>query len=149
MSRAMCRATSEGRIFARMSMRNTLDRYWKLADAAPLGIALQVQVTYGAGDFYVLPFPCRLTAAGWVNAITGTALVVNPTYWKLHVETLPSRRARRRPSTTSPHLPVPPKRLMVPDGAHGVQDCRVRAFVDARRGKGASHHEVSRRCPYR
>jgi hypothetical protein len=75
-----------------MSMRNTLDRYWNLAEAAPLGIDLQVQVTNGSGDFYVLPFPCRLTAGGWVNAVTGTALVVNPTYWKKHVETLPSRR---------------------------------------------------------
>ena len=99
--RHVSKATSEGRIFERMSMRRTLDRYWKLSEAAPHGIALQVRVTNGSGDFSGLPFPCRLTAAGWVNAITGTALVVNPTYWKLYVETLPSRRAWTRRSTRS------------------------------------------------
>jgi hypothetical protein len=102
---------------ARMSMRNTLDRYWKLAEDAPLGIALQVQVTDGSGDFYVLPFPCRLTAAGWVNAITGAALVVNPAYWKLHVETLPSRRAwiRRSSKSTSRVGTAPAKSLRASD----------------------------------
>jgi len=41
-----------------MAMRNRLDKYWKLAEVAPLGIALQVAVTNAAGDLYVLPFPC-------------------------------------------------------------------------------------------
>jgi hypothetical protein len=101
-----------------MAMRNTLDRYWKLSDAAPLGVALQVQVTDGTGDFYVLPFPCKLTAAGWVNAITGTALAVDPTYWKLHVETLPrSRRAWIRKSSKSSIrvAPAPAKSLRASD----------------------------------
>ena len=83
-----------------MAMRNTLNRYWKSAEVAPVGIALQVQVTDAAG-LYVLPFPCKLTAAGWVNAVTGTALVAEPTYWKLHVETLPSKRAWMRRSGRS------------------------------------------------
>jgi hypothetical protein len=98
-------------------MRNTLDRYWKLAEDAPLGIALQVQVTNGSGDFYVLPFPCRLTAAGWVSAVTGTALVVNPTYWKLHVETLPSKRAwMRRTSRRGATPPAQFSRASDPQG---------------------------------
>jgi hypothetical protein len=84
-----------------MAMRNTLDRYWKAAEVAPLGIALQVQVTNAAGDLYGLPFPCKLTAVGRVNAVTGTALVVKPTYWKLHVETLPSKQAWMRRSSRS------------------------------------------------
>ena len=84
-----------------MAMRNTLNRYWKSAEVAPVGIALQVQVTDAAGDLYVLPFPCKLTAPGWVNAVTGTALVVKPTCWKLHVETLPSKRAWMRRSGRS------------------------------------------------
>ncbi len=57
-----------------MTIRNTLDKYWKSVEVAPVGIVLQVQVTNAAGDLYVLPFPCRLTAAGWVNAVSGTAL---------------------------------------------------------------------------
>jgi hypothetical protein len=96
-------------VVAQMAMRNTLDKYWKSAEVAPVGIALQVQVTNAAGDLYVLPFPCKLTAAGWVNAVTGTALVVKPTYWKLHVETLPSKRAWMRWSSTSSMATTRPK----------------------------------------
>jgi hypothetical protein len=98
-------------------MRNTLGRYWKLAEDAPLGIALQVQVTDGSGDFYLLPFPCRLTAAGWVSAVTGTALAVNPTYWKLHVEPLPSKRAwMRRSSRRGATPPAQSPRVSDPQG---------------------------------
>ncbi len=82
-----------------MATRNTLVKYWKSAEVAPLDIALQVQVTNAADELYVLPFACKLTAAGWVNSVTGTALVVKPTYWKLHVETLPSKRAWMRRSS--------------------------------------------------
>ena len=64
-----------------MSLRNTMDKYWKAVEVAPVGIALQVQVTNAAGDLYVLPFPCKLTTAGWVSAVSGTALVVKPRYW--------------------------------------------------------------------
>jgi hypothetical protein len=94
-----------------MAMRNKLDKYWKLAEVAPLGIALQVAVTNAAGDLYVLPFPCKLTAVGWVNAGTGTALVAKPTYWKLHVETLPSKRAwmRRSSRLSVATQPKPPR----------------------------------------
>ena len=36
----------------------------------------------------VLPFPCKLTPTGWVNAITGSPLrlVVRPTHWRPHFE---------------------------------------------------------------
>jgi hypothetical protein len=94
-----------------MAMRNRLDKYWKLAEVAPLGIALQVAVTNAAGDLYVLPFPCKLTAAGWVNAGTGAALVAKPTYWKLHVETLPSKRAWMRRSSRLSVAMTQPKPL--------------------------------------
>jgi hypothetical protein len=77
-------------------MRNTVDRYWKPAETAPHDIAVQVQVTDASGVPFVLPFPCKLTAEGWVKATTGTALAVSPTRWKLHVETLPGRRAWAR-----------------------------------------------------
>ena len=99
-----------------MTIRNTLDKYWKSVEVAPVGIALQVQVTNAAGDLYVLPFPCKLTAAGWVNAVSGTALVVKPTYWKLHVETLPSKRAWIRRSTAT--HPKPLKRGVYGTASH-------------------------------
>ena len=101
-----------------MAMRNKLDRYWKLAEFAPRGIALQVQVKNAAGDLYVLPFACKLTTAGWVNAVMGTALVVKPTYWKLHVETLPSKRAWMRRSSRSSVATTRPKPLR----ARGARD---------------------------
>ena len=96
-------------------MRNSVDRYWNPAETAPHDIAVQVQVTDAAGSLFVLPFPCKLTAEGWVKATTGTALAVSPTRWKLHVETLPGKRAwaRRwrkmstRMMATEPAKPLP------------------------------------------
>jgi hypothetical protein len=70
--------------------------YWNEAETAPSGVALQVRVTDGSGDDYSLPYPCMLADSVWVNAVSGTALAVRPTYWKLYVETLPRKRARTR-----------------------------------------------------
>ena len=86
-------------------MRNSVERYWKPAETAPHDTAVQVQVTDASGVLFVLPFPCKLTAKGWVKATTGTALAVIPTRWKLHVETLPGKRAwARRWRKTSIHM---------------------------------------------
>src|SRR5262249_32612039 len=76
------------------------ERYWKRVEAAPMGVALRVLVTNRSGDHYVLPYPCSLTAAGWVNAATGISLALRPTHWQLYVETLPNKRAwvRRSPA---------------------------------------------------
>jgi hypothetical protein len=62
------------------------------ARAAPgqEGVTAQVLVTDGTGSDYLLPYPCTLTADGWVNAASGEPLAVPPTYWKLYVETLPT-----------------------------------------------------------
>jgi hypothetical protein len=76
------------------------ERYWKRVQAAPMGVALQVLVTNRSGDHYVLPYPCSLTAAGWVNAATGISLALRPTHWQLYVETLPNKRAWVRRSPT-------------------------------------------------
>ena len=58
-------------------------------------MALQVRVSDGSSD-YLLPYPCKLTPAGWVNAMTGSPLAVRPTYWKLYVETPPRKATRRK-----------------------------------------------------
>jgi hypothetical protein len=112
-----------------MSMHNSVDRYWKPAEMAPLDIAVQVQVTDASGVLFVLPFPCKLTAEGWVKASAGTPLAVTPTRWKLHVETLPSKRAWARrwrkssirrmatePAKAVPQ-PTPPLRVQAIGGA--------------------------------
>ena len=31
---------------------------------------------------YKLPFPCKLTGNGWVNAKTGSRLTVHPCFWQ-------------------------------------------------------------------
>jgi hypothetical protein len=46
----------------------------------------------------LLPYPCKLTKDGWVNAASGKPLAVRATYWKLYVETL----ARKKPAERSP-----------------------------------------------
>jgi hypothetical protein len=95
-------------------MPNTVDRYWKPAETAPFDIAMQVQVTDASGVLFVLPFPCKLTAEGWVKATTGKALAVSPTRWKLYVETLPGKRAWARRSRNSS------VRMMATEPAKGV-----------------------------
>jgi hypothetical protein len=58
-------------------------------DRDPHGVIAQVRVTDGCGSDYSLPYPCKLTKDGWVNAASGKPLMVRATYWKLHVETTP------------------------------------------------------------
>jgi len=87
----------------RMS-RSRIDLYWTSIETAPPDVALQVRVSDGSSD-YLLPYPCKLMPAGWVNAATGSPLAVRATYWKLFVETVPRSKATRRKTA-----PAPPSR---------------------------------------
>jgi hypothetical protein len=89
--------------------RSKIELYWKSIETAPPDVALQVRVSDGSSD-YVLPYPCKLTPAGWVNAATGSLLTVRPTYWKLYVETLPRSKAAR--SKTTPGQDAPSVNLL-------------------------------------
>ena len=75
--------------------RSNIERYWNCVETAPAEVPLQVLVNDGSGPDYLLPYPCRRTQDGWVNAATGTLLQVRPTYWKLHVETPRGKKARK------------------------------------------------------
>ena len=66
-----------------------IEIYWKTIETAPHGVIAQVRVTDGCGSDYSLPYPCKLTKDGWVNAASGKPLMVRATHWKLHVETTP------------------------------------------------------------
>jgi hypothetical protein len=63
-------------------------RYWQTADCIPFDVALWLWVNDGAGPGYKLPFPCKLTQAGWVNALNGASLrlIVRPTHWRPHFD---------------------------------------------------------------
>jgi hypothetical protein len=74
-------------------LRNRIEIYWKKAETAPEGVIAQVRVTDGDGSDYLLPYPCKLTTVGWVNAASGKPLSVGVTYWKLYVET--TKRKKR------------------------------------------------------
>ena len=65
--------------------------------SAPARVALQVTVNDGSGgNDYLLPYPCMLANGEWVTAVSGSALAVHPTYWKLWVETPRGREHGRR-----------------------------------------------------
>ena len=63
-----------------------IEIYWKTIETAPHGVIAQVRVTDGCGSDYSLPYPCKLTKDGWVNAASGKPLMVRATYWTLQVE---------------------------------------------------------------
>jgi hypothetical protein len=48
--------------------RSRIEIYWKTPETAPDGVIAQVRVTDDSGSDYLLPYPCELTAEGWVNA---------------------------------------------------------------------------------
>ena len=75
--------------------RSRIEIYWKKSETAPEGVIAQVRVTDGCGSDYLLPYPCKLTKDGWVNAATDKPLA--------YVETL----SRKKPRERSPQLNPP------------------------------------------
>ena len=94
--------------------RSKIEMYWNGVDTAPAEVPLQVLVNDGSGSDYLLPYPCKRTPNGWVNAATRSPLQVRPTYWKVHVETRQGRKARKSrgpPSNPANNLPFFPAAL--------------------------------------
>ena len=58
---------------------------WRLIDTAPLDQDLTLLVTDGWGEPYPIPYPCKRTAAGWVNSGKGTPLAVTLLQWRPYV----------------------------------------------------------------
>jgi hypothetical protein len=75
--------------------RSRVEIYWKPAETAPDRVIAQVRVTDDSGSDYLLPYPCELSAEGWVNAASRKPLAVRVTYWKPYVETLPKTKPGR------------------------------------------------------
>ena len=86
-----------------------IEIYWNKAGTAPDGVIAQVCVSDGCGAEYLLPYPCKLTSGGWVNAASGKPLAVQVTHWKLYVETLARKRpARACKPAKSPQTDIDP-----------------------------------------
>jgi hypothetical protein len=56
-------------------------RPWNAPSSAPLGEDLELQCGDAHGA-YALPYPCRRTEAGFVNATTGAPALVTVTAWR-------------------------------------------------------------------
>jgi hypothetical protein len=63
-------------------MRPSRDYGWNPIETAPLDEDIALQVTDGRGAPYTLQWPCRRTAAGWINSRKGTPLEVTPVKWR-------------------------------------------------------------------
>jgi hypothetical protein len=55
---------------------------WYPIESAPFDEDIAVQVTDGRGAPYVIQWPCRFTATGWINLRKGTPLEVTPVSWR-------------------------------------------------------------------
>jgi hypothetical protein len=55
---------------------------WNPIESAPFDEDIALEVTDGRGKPYIIQWPCRRTATGWINARKGTALEVTPVRWR-------------------------------------------------------------------
>jgi hypothetical protein len=67
---------------ARRPHRVTCD--WYPIESAPFDEDIALEVTDGRGKPYVLRWPCRRSATGWINSTKGTPLAVTPVRWRPH-----------------------------------------------------------------
>jgi hypothetical protein len=65
---------------------------WSSIETAPLDEDIALKVTDGRGGPYILQWPCRRTATGWINARKGTPLEVTPVMRRPY--TIPPSRTR-------------------------------------------------------
>jgi hypothetical protein len=58
---------------------------WQPITTAPFNRELELAVI-DAGGPHALVFPCRRILGGWMNAVTGDRIEVQPTHWRLWEE---------------------------------------------------------------
>jgi hypothetical protein len=69
------------------TLRRILKRFdgsmrWRPASTAPFNCDIELYAS-GAGGSRAIPFPCRKTRAGWINADLNVRLDVDPTQWRV------------------------------------------------------------------
>jgi hypothetical protein len=70
------------RVGGRAMRAPQLNYGWNPIESAPLDEDIALQVTDGRGNPYILQWPCRRTATGWINSRKGTLLEVTPVRWR-------------------------------------------------------------------
>jgi hypothetical protein len=56
---------------------------WRPVDTAPLDEAVELLAADSRGEPYLIPYPCKLTAAaGWVSSGNGTPVGLTPSQWR-------------------------------------------------------------------
>jgi hypothetical protein len=63
-------------------MRGPPEDGWYPIESAPFDEDVTLQVTDGRGSPYTIKWPCRRTAAGWINSRKGNPLEVAPLRWR-------------------------------------------------------------------
>jgi hypothetical protein len=63
-------------------MRVPPESDWNPIESAPFDEDVALQVTDGRGKPYPINWPCRRTAAGWINSRRGNALEGTPLKWR-------------------------------------------------------------------
>jgi hypothetical protein len=56
---------------------------WRPVETAPVDEEVELLVADTRGEPYVIPYPCKLTAAsGWVSSAKGTPVSLTPSQWR-------------------------------------------------------------------
>lgn len=77
-------------ICAHVKDRRVMD--WQPIDTAPFGRDVYLSVIEG-DKIYPLVFLCRRTESGWLHALTGKPVRINPTHWCLGEALMESRNS--------------------------------------------------------
>ena len=54
---------------------------WRLASTAPFSCGVELYMS-GDDGWHIIPFPCRKTDAGWINADLDVRLNIEPSEWR-------------------------------------------------------------------
>ena len=71
---------------------------WRLASTAPFNCDVELYMSGDDGS-HIIPFPCRQTDAGWINADLDVRLDIEPSEWRAW----PARKAAPIGSRTHQH----------------------------------------------
>jgi hypothetical protein len=75
-------ASATGGVVGRILKRFDGSTRWRPASTAPFNRDIQLYTSGDRGS-YTIPFPCRQTRAGWINADLNVKLDIEPSEWRV------------------------------------------------------------------